>query len=119
MPSKEAAWESGKLGFAVPLPRIYQRSVPRWRPAATQTLIRNLARLLAHLSRWLADHQGAGDLTRETIDRFVRARRAAGYTAHRCASSLEDQRVTARGSRGLDAVVGRPFGQMQHPGAIS
>ena len=43
----------------------------------TRLSIRNLARRLAPVSRWLADHQlGAGDLTRETIDRFVRARRA-------------------------------------------
>ena len=32
---------------------------------------------------------------------------------------LEDQRVTARGSRGLDAVVGRPFGKVQHLGAVT
>ena len=32
---------------------------------------------------------------------------------------LEDQRITARGSRGLDAVVGRPFGKMQHLGAVT
>ena len=56
----------------------------------TRLSIRNLARLVAHLSGWLADHElGAADLKRETIDRFVRARRAAGYTGHRWASSLE------------------------------
>jgi hypothetical protein len=31
---------------------------------------------------------------------------------------LEDQRVPARGSRGLDAVIGRPFGEVQHLGAV-
>ena len=56
----------------------------------TRLSIRNLARLVAHLSGWLADHElGARDLNRETIERFARARRAAGYTGHRWASSLE------------------------------
>jgi integrase/recombinase XerD len=56
----------------------------------TRLSIGNLARVLAHLSGWLADRRlGASDLNRETIDHFVRDRRAAGYTGHRCASSLE------------------------------
>jgi integrase/recombinase XerD len=56
----------------------------------TRLSIRNLARLLAHLSSWLTDHElRACDLTRETIDRFARDRRAAGYTDHVRASSLQ------------------------------
>jgi len=56
----------------------------------TRLSIRNLARVLAHLSGWLADRQlGARDLNRETIERFAQDRRAAGYTGHRFASSLE------------------------------
>jgi site-specific recombinase XerD len=81
-------WKIGIRGpLAADLPAVCAALESR---GYTRLSIRNLARLLAHLSRWLADHQlGAGDLTRETIDRFVRARRAAGYTGHRCASSLE------------------------------
>ena len=81
-------WKIGIRGpLAADLPAVCAALEAR---GYTRLSIRNLARLLAHLSRWLADHQlGAGDLTRETIARFVRARRAAGYTAHRCASSLE------------------------------
>jgi integrase/recombinase XerD len=81
-------WKIGIRGpLAADLPAVCAALEAR---GYTRLSIRNLARLLAHLSRWLADHQlGAGDLTRETIDRFVRDRRAAGYTAHRCASSLE------------------------------
>jgi len=56
----------------------------------TRLSIRNLARLFAHLSGWLADHHlGTRDLNRETLDRFAHDRRAAGYTGHRFASSLE------------------------------
>jgi hypothetical protein len=37
-------------------------------------------RLMAHVSRWLAAHGlGAGDLTPETIEEFLRARRGEGY----------------------------------------
>ena len=32
---------------------------------------------------------------------------------------LQDQRIHARCSRGLDAVVGCPFGKMQHLGAVA
>jgi len=39
----------------------------------TRLSIRNLVRLLAHLSSWLADHQlRACHLNRETIERFAR-----------------------------------------------
>jgi integrase/recombinase XerD len=41
---------------------------------------RSQMRLMAHLSRWLAGERlGAGDLCRAEIERFLRARRAAGY----------------------------------------
>ena len=38
-------------------------------------------RLMAHLSRWLVDEGlDAGDLRMAEVERFLRARRAAGYT---------------------------------------
>jgi integrase/recombinase XerD len=56
----------------------------------TRLSIHSLARLLAHVSGWLADHQlQACDLNRDTIERFARDRRAAGYTGHGWASSLD------------------------------
>lgn len=47
----------------------------------TDLSIANVARLMAHLSRWLA-RQGlsATDLTTDHIDRFLRHRRRTGYT---------------------------------------
>jgi integrase/recombinase XerD len=42
---------------------------------------RSQMRLMAHLSRWLmAEELGAGDLRTAEVERFLRARRAAGYT---------------------------------------
>ena len=41
----------------------------------------NLLRLMAHLSRWMeAQRMRPGELTSEQIDRFVRRRKASGYT---------------------------------------
>jgi integrase/recombinase XerD len=41
----------------------------------------NHMRLLAHLSQWLGSESlGAGDLHVSEVERFLRARRAAGYT---------------------------------------
>ena len=41
----------------------------------------NVMRLMSHLSRWLdASGLGAGDLTRERVERYVTARRAEGRT---------------------------------------
>jgi hypothetical protein len=38
-------------------------------------------RLMGHLSRWLVGEElGAGDLRTVEVERFLRARRAAGYT---------------------------------------
>lgn len=47
----------------------------------TALSIANVARVMAHLSRWL-DHErlSVADLTSDTIDRFLRHRRRAGYT---------------------------------------
>src|SRR4051812_20734680 len=40
-------------------------------------------RLMAQLSRWLVDEGlDAGDLRTTEVERFLRARRAAGYTSH-------------------------------------
>jgi len=42
---------------------------------------RSQMRLMAHLSRWLIDERlGTGDLHTAEVERFLRARRAAGYT---------------------------------------
>lgn len=55
----------------------------------TALSIGNLARLMAHLSRWLTDHGLAAiDLDRVTIERFVHDRREAGYTGHRSVRGL-------------------------------
>ncbi|MEV6869048.1 tyrosine-type recombinase/integrase, partial [Streptosporangium subroseum] len=45
--------------------------------------------LVAHLSRWLDEQNlGTTELTEVTVDRFLVARRAAGYTAFRTVQSL-------------------------------
>jgi hypothetical protein len=50
------------------------------RPGYTLHSARSQMRLMAHRSRWLAGERlGAGDLCRAEIERFLRARRAAGY----------------------------------------
>jgi integrase/recombinase XerD len=47
-------------------------------------------RLVAHLSRWLAgEGLAAQDLTPAVVERFVAARRAAGYAHHRSPKALE------------------------------
>ncbi|HLZ24914.1 MAG TPA: site-specific integrase [Ktedonobacterales bacterium] len=58
-------------GFATELSRI----------GYTENATADQVRLLAHLSRWLAGHRlAAADLTHETCDAFLAARRAEGYT---------------------------------------
>ena len=40
-------------------------------------------RLLAHLSRWLASERlGVDELCMDTVERYLIARRSAGYTGH-------------------------------------
>ncbi len=47
----------------------------------TRHSARSQMRLMAHLSRWLVDEAlGADDLRTAEVERFLRARRAAGYT---------------------------------------
>ena len=113
-------WKIGIRGpLAADLPAVCAALEAR---GYTRLSIRNLARLLAHLSRWLADHQlGAGELTRETIDRFVRDRRAAGYTAHRCASSLEPLSgvfASRRYSSTADAASAHPHTKRRDTGRV-
>src|SRR5579862_4752002 len=58
-------------GFATELSRI----------GYTENATADQVRLLAHLSRWLAGHRlAAADLTEQTCDAFLAARRAEGYT---------------------------------------
>lgn len=46
--------------------------------------------LMAHLSRWLAEEQlGVASLTGAVVERFVAARRAAGYAQFRSPRALE------------------------------
>ncbi len=46
--------------------------------------------LLAHASRWLeAERLGAGDLTGDVVERFLAARRSAGYTNYVTARAIE------------------------------
>ncbi|MGH2834417.1 MAG: site-specific integrase, partial [Solirubrobacteraceae bacterium] len=54
--------------------------------------------LFAHLSRWLAaDHLDVGQLTAETIERFVAARRAAGCVQYISPKALGPLLVHLRG----------------------
>ncbi len=51
---------------------------------------RNLLRVAAHMSRWLhARHLSSSDLTTDSIDAYLRDRRAAGYTCWRTPRGLE------------------------------
>jgi site-specific recombinase XerD len=71
------------------------------RQGYTQHSARFLMRLMARLSRWLADEGlGAGDLRTAELERFLRARRAAGYTR---LLSIKAMRPTLAYLRGLGA----------------
>ncbi|RPJ74793.1 MAG: integrase [Acidobacteria bacterium] len=75
----------------------------------TALSIGNLARLFAHLSRWLADHAlTAVDLDRVTIERFVGDRRAAGYTGYRCLGGLASILDYLRQVAGAPGLAGAP-----------
>ena len=66
-------------GFAVELARMGYRRTP-----ATFQL-----QLMAHASRWLhGEGLGAGELTSDVVERFLAARRAAGYTNYVTARAM-------------------------------
>jgi integrase/recombinase XerD len=59
---------------------------------------RNQMWLLAHLSRWLGgEGLGAADLRASEVERFLRARRAAGYTYPRSAKAMQPILAFLRG----------------------
>src|SRR6266508_3003374 len=60
------------------------------RSGYTSLSVRLQLQLMAHLSRWLASEElDAAALTPAVVERFVAARRAAGYANHRTAKGLE------------------------------
>lgn len=86
-------------GFAAELARVGYRRTP-----ATFQL-----RLMAHASRWLAgEGLGAGELTSEVVERFLAARRAAGYTNYVTARAMVPLLSYLRGLGVAPAASPRP-----------
>lgn len=93
----------------------------------------NVARLMAHLSRWLAGQRlAAGDLSTSQIGRFLKHRRRAGYTGWLSSHGLEPilQHLRAVGATpppvrpvvvptAIDLVVGRYSEYLRRERAVS
>ena len=70
-----------------------------------------LLRLMAHLSRWMVDEAlDSHKLSPSQVERFVDARRAAGYTNHLTSKALQPMLIYLRGLRvGASAPLSTKF----------